>query len=157
MAHRNADKMPLSPELARLEELVQKAQQDDLEAVADLRRLLEECPQLPYVADDMAMWAENALIGLIAGKDAQLAHRVRRTLDRLKKRLSRPGQSDLEELIATRIAICWLNLRHAEHVCSSPAEVYAKQSQFFRGRSRVARTRLKRAVRALAVVRQRLT
>lgn len=98
--------------------LVKRANSGDRDALVRLRQVLDEHPEIWDEVGDLAAHAEAAFIAAIAGGDQLLAESLQRKSEDLKQSLTRPGASMAEKLAAQRVVACWLQLQHADTMCS---------------------------------------
>ena len=77
---------------------------------------------------NMAKRAELHLINVVSQGDWLSAEAVKREAARLRERLSRPGQSPLEELAVARWVQAWIQLEFVESKCHR-AEVEGERAR----------------------------
>src|SRR5262249_22446153 len=98
----------------RLQELSQGAQAGDAQALAGLRRLLDEHPNCWQRHSDLGKAVEEAWLAMLH-KVNPLDHEVlKRQLAALKVELAGTDASPLERLLVQRIAVCWLQVSYAD-------------------------------------------
>jgi hypothetical protein len=142
------------PTMAKMRDLIARAQAGDRSAVPDLRNLLDNTPEIWKQAGDLAAQAEAAWKQMIAGPDLLLAESLDRQVAAMKGELSGPQPSPLEKLLVARIVACWLQLHHSEATYTRmdgapPALHLAAQK-----RIGMSQTRYLQAIRTLATVRK---
>jgi hypothetical protein len=98
----------------RLSALAARAQQGDAAALPEIRRVLDEHPEVWKTAGDWADRARQAWVKLVSGGDAVLAESARKRLDALQEELGRPFQEPLERLLVERVVICLFQLEIAD-------------------------------------------
>jgi hypothetical protein len=98
----------------RLGELANRAQKGDAAALPEIRRVLDEHPEVWKTAGDWAAHSREAWIKLASHGDAVMAESTRRRLDALQEELSRPFQDKLERLLVERLVICHFQLQLAD-------------------------------------------
>jgi hypothetical protein len=118
-----------------------------------IRQLLDTRPALWQDVASLATHVEQAWLALLAGPDLVAQEILRRQLHVFKHELEGPSPTPLERLLVERIAVCWLQVQHADLVAtrhSQQSETWVQQRQ-----DRV-QARLLAAVKALAQVRKLL-
>ena len=140
---------------ARLTGLVDKANAGDRPALAGLRRLLDDHPEIWETVGDLAARAERAWIELIAGEDALAVESVRRQVAELKAKLNGPHATPTEQLLVDQVASCWLATKQAELAAAQDGGSI-EQAAFRLRRVESAQRRYAGATRLLATLRARL-
>jgi hypothetical protein len=137
---------------------VQRAQQGDASALPELRRALDEQPELWRRCGDLAAQAEAAWLRLAAGPDLLLRESLARKLEELKSELGGPDPSPLERLLVGRVASLWLQVHYADTVYAQtrgPVATPALLRELQR-RQDSAERRDQAAIKQLALVRKLL-
>jgi hypothetical protein len=98
----------------RLKALADRAQKGDAAALPEIRRVLDEHPEVWTTAGDWSVHAREVWVKLASGGDAVLAESTRRRLDALQEELSRPFQDPLERLLVERLVISLPQLQYAD-------------------------------------------
>jgi hypothetical protein len=98
----------------RLKDLADRAQKGDAAALPEIRRVLDEHPEVWKTAGDWSVHARNAWVALVSRGDAVLAESARKRLDARQEELSRPFQDPLERLLVERVVICLFQLEIAD-------------------------------------------
>jgi hypothetical protein len=98
----------------RLNALADRAQKGDAAALPEIRRTLDEHPEVWQTAGDWAVHARDAWVKLASGGDAVIAESTRRRLDARQEELGRPFQEPLERLLVERLVICHFQLQLAD-------------------------------------------
>jgi hypothetical protein len=98
----------------RLTTLVGQANAGDRAALASLRRLLDQHPELWTKIGDLATHAESTWITLLAGEDHLLVESVKKQVSEMKTELAGPHPTATERLLVDRVVACWLAMQHAE-------------------------------------------
>src|SRR4051812_43648690 len=98
--------------LTDVSEMVARAERGDASVLDELRSFLDGHPEVWREVGDVARHAEMALIGLAAGNNLLVRESIGRKLEELKRELA--PSSPLERLLVERIAICWLQVHHAD-------------------------------------------
>jgi hypothetical protein len=91
----------------------------DADARAELKRILEDHPQIYRHCGDLAGLARTAWIDLATLDDAATAMSVARHLDEMEDELVRPNATRLEKLLAKRVVISDLMASTADLLASS--------------------------------------
>jgi hypothetical protein len=142
--------------LDTLAKLVPAANSGDPDALAQLRQVLDEHPEVWRHVADLAQHAQRAQIDLAAGKDQLLRESLVRRLDELKQDLRRDSDDPLEALMVERIAISWLRAAHADLMVTRTVDVDLRQAKFLQHRANEAQRSLTSAIRELATLRKLL-
>lgn len=142
---------------ASLLSLVTRADRGDETLLPAVKDAFDHVPGLWDFYADLAMTAENAMIGLVAETSALTREALRRKLAAMRDELAGVGASPIERLLVDRVVVCWLQTQQADIAYarslrdSSPKDAdYCQRRQ-----DRAARQYLK-AVRSLATVRRLL-
>jgi hypothetical protein len=140
-----------------LDALLQRARAGDPAAPPALKAYLDANPVLWDQAGDLAAHAERAWVGLIAGPDAVFAEALRRKAAALRAEVAGPDPSPLEELLASRVSACWLQVYYTEGVHAQQSkEMTPRLADYSQRRIESAARRFNQAVAALAAVRRLL-
>jgi hypothetical protein len=97
-----------------LKALADRAQTGDAAALPEIRRVLDEHPEVWKTAGDWAVHAREVWVKLASHGDAVMAESTRRRLDALQEELSQPFQDTLERLLVERLVICHFQLQLAD-------------------------------------------
>ncbi len=95
--------------------LLRKAQQGDEEALVVVREWLDDTPSVCDKIGDWALKAEDSLVKLTA-KNPLIQEALHSKLNALRREIGGPDPSLLEDLLAQRIAACWLHLHYVEAI-----------------------------------------
>ncbi len=95
--------------------LLRKAQQGDEEALVVVREWLDDTPSVCDKIGDWALKAEDSLVKLTA-KNPLIQEALHSKLNALRREIGGPDPSPLENLLAQRIAACWLQVHYLETV-----------------------------------------
>ncbi|MDP9356833.1 MAG: hypothetical protein M3R02_16380 [Chloroflexota bacterium] len=149
-------KAELGTAVARANNLLPDANAGDPSALADLRSLLEDHPQLWEGVGNLAREAELTLVRLVAGPNTVTKEALRRKLDALRQEVAGPAPSPLERLLADRVVLGWLGLAVADGQYHRSLVQGLSQSddEFHQRRVERAQRRYLAAVKALAQVRR---
>lgn len=116
----------LTPEI---QQLVARAEGGDPTALAPLRRLLAEVPQLWQQHGDLAAWAERNWLNLVAGHDLMVRTSVELRLDELRRELGAPDDSPVIQLLVRRVVASWLQVHYAEAHLPQLRQTHASEAQ----------------------------
>jgi hypothetical protein len=100
-------------DLTGLLELNRRAKAGDQTAVEELRRLLDEHPEIWRKVGDLASLAHRTWLRLAASVDPLTTEAVARHVADLETRLTGDDPSPLERLLVQQAVIAWLRLQHA--------------------------------------------
>ena len=138
---------------ADLTQLVQRGMTGDRTVLPAIRQLLDTRPALWREVDSLTAQVEQAWMALLAGPDLVAQEILVRQLQTLKQELEGPQPTPLERLLIERIAVCWLQVQHADLVATR----HSQQSvTWVQQRQDRLQGRLLAAVKALAQVRKLL-
>jgi hypothetical protein len=84
-----------------------RAQAGDHSCLPELRRLLNDRPELWRQFGDLARHVRDALLTLASGTSLLARESISRRLDELQAELSGPSPSPLEKLLVERLVLCW--------------------------------------------------
>jgi hypothetical protein len=144
-----------STTLAELNTLVARARAGDVEVLPQLRKVLDEHPEV-WHCGDVAMIARDSWITLIAGPDLALKELLDRRARELKDELAGPHPTPLEGLLVDRIVACWLAVHHAEASIAQSGDMSLRLAEYAQKRLNSAQRRYLMAIGALASVRKLL-
>ena len=139
-----------------LQKVVERARQGDREVLPELRKALDENPDIWQAAGDLAKHAEATWIRLISKGDLLIHESIQRELDRRRQELAGEDPTPMEKQLVDRIIACWLALQHAELMAASMAEHTLPQREHYLKRLDAAERRHTAAVSQLTKVRELL-
>jgi hypothetical protein len=142
---------------ARLEGLVQRAQQGDESALAELRQVLDAHPGFWQRSGDLALQAQEAWLHLISGQNVLLRESLQRKLEQLKAELAGTDPSPLEKLLVERATATWLQLQYADAMYAQARANSSGQHQALQRRQSGAQQRHLQAIKMLVTVRKLLS
>ena len=135
----------------RLAALTERANEGDAEAIAGLRQMLDDRPEIWQKVGDLGTHAEVTLIQLIAQGDQLVIQSMRRHARQLRENLTTDPTNQLERLTVGRVVACWLHVQHADRLCAnadagdSPSTVWARRQE-------IAEKRYMTAIKSLKLV-----
>lgn len=138
---------------AMLKALAEKANRGDPQALADLRRTLDERPEIWETCGNLGRQAELAWIALLAGEQKLTSESIKKYVQRLKADLLGPHPTTVERLLVDDVAVSYLAARHSDILAadsgSQPVAVAALRIR----RCESAQRRLHRAIGNLVLLR----
>jgi hypothetical protein len=140
---------------AELKVIIQQANAGDEAALPELRKALDEFPELSRHFGDMVEHARQALLTLAAGRCLTAKEAITRQMNELRARLAATAASELECLLIDRICLSWLQVYHgdidlAQQLLANPGA--SPVSQAAQKRLDAAHRRFITATKALAVL-----
>jgi hypothetical protein len=145
-----------SPEVAALRDLVQRAEQGDLQVLPLLQQALDRNAGIWQHYGDLALRAEGALVQTTTGSNLLLAQSLARKLTALKAELAGPSATPLERLLVGEVAGCWLAKSYFDARMAQSSGATAAQVEMLRRLQGDAHRRFLQASRTLATVRKLL-
>jgi hypothetical protein len=141
-------------------ELIKRAQRGDEAAFVELRKLLDQEPELWLEFGDLGTMAETAWLTLIAGEQNKvfrvgMTHKVAA----IRVELGSAEASPLERLLIDRVCLTWLALHYVELnrvQLMQRGGLDWQASEYYDRRLSMAQKRYLAAIRALATVRRLL-
>jgi hypothetical protein len=98
--------------LARLGELLKKAEKDNKESLPEIRKILKENPELAWRVMDYAKLAEWHLVErMTKDKDLGSKELLKRQLASMREEIAGENPSALERLLAERVVATWLQIQ----------------------------------------------
>jgi hypothetical protein len=141
--------------VGELRALMERARAGDRTVLGDLRRALDEHPEIWNHFGDLAAHAVTLWVGLAAGPDLALAESLARKVAALASELAGPAPGPLERLLAERAAACWLQASYLDALAAQARDVSVAQADLVARRQDAAHRRYVGALGALAGVRRR--
>ena len=142
--------------MARLKELVNKAQKGDKKAVPEIRQILQQSPDLAWCFTNVGMVAEWALIERIT-KEKDLASKEMMSfqLESMRGEIAQSSSSPLERLLAQRVVASWLQVQLFEGLyVQNMGNLSIRQADYYQKRLDRAHKRHLSAVKTLAQIRK---
>ena len=142
--------------VARVNALLPAANDGDRRALAELRQVLDEHPELWGEVGNLARHAELALVQATAGANPVAKEAIIRKVDGLRRELAGSSPTPLERLVVDRVVVGWLAAAVAEGAYHQALErgVGHADDEFHQRRVERAQRRYLAAVKALATVRR---
>ena len=138
--------------------LFRRAEQGDDEALAVVRKWFDDTPSACDKVGDWAQTAENSLVKLTA-KNPLIQEALHSKLNALRRKIGGPDPSPLEDLLARRIAACWLQVHYLETIYAVNVENNGLSGRWSESMQRSidrAQRRYLSAIKALVQVRRLL-
>ena len=146
-----------SAEIDRLDWLLQRARQGDIEVLPELRDWLKRSGVWRQ-AGDLGRQALAAWVKLIVGSDLALQESILMKLQSLQQELAPTPPTPVERLLIDRIVANWLQLHHAELAGTQAINVNKQRlSEFWSRRQSRAERAYVRSLAALVAVRRLLS
>lgn len=111
-----ANDLASMPTREEFDELAAQANAGDPNAVARLRQLFDDHPEIWEQIGDLAKHAEVTLARGVSKGEVVMFESVRRMVKKLKRELGDKDATPLEKLAIQRVVICWLELQYAAAV-----------------------------------------
>ena len=137
-------------------DLVAKANSGDQLALAQLRKILDENPQVWTTVGNLAMHARLVLARALAGGDQLALESILRHAHEMETDLLGPNPTQLERLCAQRIVACWLETQFAAIKGPEPTGETLKHARFALQVRESAEKRFHAAIKSYSLVRQLL-
>src|SRR5262249_40372227 len=136
-----------------IRELADRANRGSEEALARLRRLLDDCPEIWGHVGNLARHAELAWLDILTGADHLMREAIKRHIARMKEDLLGPHPTPMERLLADQAVACYLAVQHAETCLAAPGNHSLAQAAMRLRRSESAQKRYLAALKTLARLR----
>lgn len=141
---------------AEVRDVLFRSRGGDLTALAELRTVLDQNPQIWRDYGNLAAHARDAWIRLIAGTDLVLKESLVRQVEAMQTELAGPAPSPLETLLIERIGATWLQVAYSDAAVAQAGDISLKQAEHARKRQDSAHRRYLQAIATLATVRRLL-
>jgi hypothetical protein len=140
---------------ARLSRLVDEANAGSKPALAHLRRMLDEHPEIWRTIGNLATHAERTWISLVANDDHLVIESLTRQVDQMRADLAGPHPTPTERLLIDQVVVCWLSQQHAE-MCAAQSGGSVQQARFRVQRLDTAGRQYLSSIRLLTLLRAKL-
>lgn len=101
--------------LGELNAVLQRAEAGDRNALTDLKKILDDYPEISRRYGDLGLQAIEAWVQLVAGPNLLLHESLNRKLDDMRTELlGGPNAPLLERLLVDQILATWLQARHVD-------------------------------------------
>jgi hypothetical protein len=118
-----------------VDELVSRCEAGDTSALPELQLLLDREPDVCQAMGDLPNYLIERFLTLMAGKHEARKECVRRRLAQMRVELEGANPTPVERLLAERAVVTWLQLHHAELVCSASDEASLRHRGFLEKRA----------------------
>ena len=142
----------ISARAKEIERLERKANGGDKKALSELRKHYDQHPEIWREVGDMARHLALTTISNMVGNNLAVRECLLRRVDEIKEEAAGLNPSPLEMLLAERIAVCWVQLQHAEATANNNGSL--AQADFWQRRLDRTHRRFLSAVKALAIIRR---
>ena len=136
--------------------VVKEANAGDAAALAELRSLLDDHPEIWRRVGDLGKHAELAMIGLIAEGNVLIRESLLRVAREMREELGGKSPSPMEKLAVQRIVACWLKTQWVDTVHPTPQGETLAQANFGLKLKESAQRRFAAAMRSLVLIRRLL-
>jgi len=141
----------------RLEELVEKAGKGDKKPLPEIRKILEESPELAWRSMDYGKLAEWHFVERMTNdKDFGSKELLRRQLAAMREEIAGENPSPLERLLAERVVATWLQIQLYEglYAAGMYQSMNLNQGNYYQKRIDRAHRNHLSAIRTLAQIRR---
>ena len=138
------------PSRKEFDRLVAKANGGDAQAIQELRRVLDEHPQIWRRVGDLSAVAGNSMLRMASGGNRLIRSSIARYVAKMRKELQGDAPTRLERLAIERVLLAWVQSHHVDAVVTSLQNVSAGTLSSWLKRQRQASGELDRALRSLA-------
>ncbi len=142
----------------KIEKLFRRAEQGDEKALAFMREWFDDTPSACDKIGDLARRAEDSLVNVYT-KNLVIQEALHSKLNALRREIGGPDPSPLEDLLAQRIAACWLQVHYLETMYAQNLKncgLTGRQSESFQRSIDRAQRRYLSAIKTLVQVRRLL-
>ena len=142
--------------IAKLRDLVGKADNGDAKAVTAIREILDESPDLAWCLRHIGKLAERLLVSkMTSEEDAAAKEVMEHQLESMRLEIAGENSSPLELLLAERVVATWLQVQFFEAFYASGLGKHTlAQANYYQKRLDRAQGRHLSAIRALAQIRK---
>ena len=148
-----SEEITLSPE--QFQRLLVRADGGDQEALATVRSIFDQHPEIWREFSDLEKRSEWAMVAIIAARSNTLKDAIQRRLAELKSDLGAANASPLERAVISCVTSCWLQVQFAEAGCVQHSD--DDKTDFWQKRLASSQKRYLAAVKALATLRSILS
>jgi len=141
-----------------IEKLFRRAEQGDEKALAVMREWFDDTPSACDKLGDVAREAADSLVKVFT-KNRVVQEALHSKLNALRREIGGSGPTPLENLLAQRIAACWLQVYYLEAIWAQNLKncgLTGRQSESFQRSIDRAQRRYLSAIKALVQVRRLL-
>ena len=142
------------PALPTFEQLVEKAQSGNQQALIELREVLDDRPEIWRSIGDLAEHARLTVIRSISGGNALLFESLIRKCQQMRDEMVGESPSALEELAVDRILAAWLEAEYLELQHPETAAGTLEQAKFIQRAKQSAQKAFDTATKNLIAIRR---
>jgi len=145
--------------IERLRNLTERVEEGEERAMPALRGLLDENPDLVWRLGDVAIAAENVLLGELTNKGEHpiTGEVIRRQLAAMREEIVGEDPSPLEKLLTERVVATWIEVQIFDSFCAQHLrKAHTRQADYLQRHLDRAHRRHLSAIRTLAQVRKLL-
>ena len=147
---------PTSADRKALDTIIRKANAGDPQAIAELRKFLDDNPQVWHTIGDLARTAEKAWITLIANGSVLVAEALQRQLTQLKQELQEDSNTVVERMLVDTVMATWLEHHYLHSVDADTRQRTVTQGSLMLKRLESAQRRHTSALKQLIQIRKLL-
>ena len=116
------DKTATLPTREEFDELVERAEAGDVDALRQLRATLHRHPKIWQQMGDLGKHVKVLLVDLISGKSILVRESLLLQLNDMEKSLSREPATPLEQLLVERVLVSWLDVNFQQISFNEPRD-----------------------------------
>ncbi|HEY7428464.1 MAG TPA: hypothetical protein VH682_29800 [Gemmataceae bacterium] len=146
-----------TPAGENVDRLLERAKKGDATVLPQLRRLIDASPTFWHGYGDLALQARASWVQLTAGPNLILLEGLMRKAAELTKEVAGASPSPLEQLLAERVAVCWLQVSYYDSVVAQTQEFTPAKARILQKQHDAAQRHYLAAIKTLATVRKLLT
>lgn len=143
--------------LAGIRQMVEEAKTGNADVLPELRRTLDQYPEVWRHYGDLAKNTEAKWLTLLTGQNACVRDSIQRTTDELRESLLDDGDSPLERLLVDRIVVSRLMVTFFEASLALAVTAPEARSRYLQQQLDRAQRRFESAIKSLAETRKLLS
>ena len=147
---------PPMPGRKEFDQLVEKANDGDAQAVRDLGRILDECPKIWRLLGDLSAVAGTSFLRVASQGDRLISGSIARYVGKMRKELEGPAPTRLEQLAIERLLLAWVQSHYADTVIASLKSASPGTISMWLKRQSQASRQFDQAMKSLATLRKLL-
>ena len=140
-----------------LNRLLERAVKGDATVLPQLRRLLDESPELWRGYGDLALQARSSWVQLAAGSNLLMDECLTRKAAEMRQEVAGETPSPLEQLLADRVVVCWLQASFYDGLIAQTRENTPAKVRLLQQQQDASHRRYLAAIKMLATVRKLVT
>ena len=156
MSEKNETGIDLTEEgIQRIDALVRKANSGDAAALPEVRRILDELPDLGrFLGADLAQNAIDSLLSVIAPDELARQEAIRRQINSMAADLLGGQPTPVERICVERISAAWLHAVYLDNLYAQADDAPASHMEHLSRMQNRANQRLSLAVKTFGTVRR---